>query len=336
MSPLKPLTIEHLSSLPQEPHPDFQTFTQMVNERARLLAENMPLPNINLMGNPTPSPGMLQTAETALEQYRAQLNSEATAKAKNFIEAQWLYRREPSLSSFNYLMNNCQTSADKVEAYNFITETLRPEGFPRDGPFVWTSPTTDTAETQTPSREQITMATKSILTPPGVASFLNLKTPRAVVTGGELRYSLSIIFDKAAMARPEFKKLQEGIDAAIKDKWPARLPTGLKSPFHDAGDKAGTYEGYKAGDVFISPWSKDAPGCINVRKEDIIDWSDFYAGWLVRANVRPFAYDQGGNKGCSFFLDSVQFLKPGPRLDGRKAANQSFPDDASEFDDEMV
>ena len=179
------------------------------------------------------------------------------------------------------------------------------------------------------------MATKSVLTPRGIASFLNLKTPRAVVVGGEPRYSLTIIFDKAAQATQEFKNLQLGIDDALKEKWPGRLPNGLKSPFHDGAEKAGQYEGYKAGDIFISPWSKDMPGCINRQKQDIIDWSEFYAGWEVRANVRPFAYDQGGNKGCGLFLDSVQFLKPGPkRLDGRKAATESFPDDDTE--DEMV
>ena len=208
----------------------------------------------------------------------------------------------------------------------------RHEGMPRDGPLDWTTPR-DPTETQT-QQENIKMATRSILTPPGTASFLNLQKPRAVVVGGELRYSLTIIFNKEQQARPEFKALQVGIDEALKEKWPARLPVGLKSPFHDAAEKAGQYTGYKAGDIFISPWSKDQPGAINARKEDIIDWSEFFAGWLVRANVRPFAYDQGGNKGCSFFLDSVQFLKPGPRLDGRKPANESFPDDIDE--EEMV
>lgn len=183
------------------------------------------------------------------------------------------------------------------------------------------------------------MATRSILTPPGTCSFLNLQTPRAVVTGGELRYSLTLIFNKEQQKRPEFKALQEGIDEALKEKWPARIPVGLKSPFHDAAEKAGQYEGYVAGDIFISPWSKNQPGVINARKEDVIDWGEYYAGWLARAKVRPFAYDQGGNKGCSFFLDHVQFLKPGKRLDGRKPANESFPDDdfgGSGAEEEMV
>jgi hypothetical protein len=206
---------------------------------------------------------------------------------------------------------------------NFIA-SLRPDE-------IWRPPEDpkDFADTK-----DFTMATTSILTPPGTASFLNLQKARPVVVGGEPRFSLTLIFDKAQQARPEFGALQRAIDAALKERWPGKLPTGLRSPFHDGAEKAGVYDGYKAGDMFISPWSKDKPGAVNARKEDIIDWTEFWAGWLARANVRPFAYDQGGNKGCGLFLDSVQFLRPGKRLDGRKAASESFPDD--EESEELV
>jgi hypothetical protein len=188
------------------------------------------------------------------------------------------------------------------------------------------------------AKDTITMATTSILTPPGTASFLNLMKARPVVLGGEPRFSLTLIFDKIQQARPEFKALQQAIDAALKDRLPAKLPPGLRSPFHDGAEKAGVYEGYKAGDLFISPWSKDKPGAVNAQKQDILDenWPEYWAGWLARANVRPFAYDQGGNRGCGLFLDSVQMLRPGKRLDGRKAASESFPDDADSESEELV
>jgi hypothetical protein len=180
------------------------------------------------------------------------------------------------------------------------------------------------------------MATTAYLTPPGTASFLNLQKPRAVVVGGEPRYSVTIIFSKEDQARPEFIELQKGVDLALREKWPHKLPPGIRSPFHDGAEKAGQYSGYRAGDLFISPWSKNAPACIDGRKQDIIDWSEFYAGWRIRANVRPFAYDQGGNKGCGLFLESCQFLKPGPRLDGRKSGSESFPDDGEGEPDDIV
>jgi hypothetical protein len=175
-----------------------------------------------------------------------------------------------------------------------------------------------------------------IITPPGVVSFMHLDKPRPVVTGGEERYSLTLIFDKAAQARPEFKDLENGVNAVIKAFWPAKTPPNLRSPFRDCAEKASQYEGYKPGDVFINPWSKNQPAILNSRKEEIEmpDWSEFWSGWIARAKVTPFAYDQGGNKGASFFLEVVQFLKPGKRLDGRGAPAAGFPDDGE--GEEMV
>lgn len=182
------------------------------------------------------------------------------------------------------------------------------------------------------NRQEDSMSTKAILTPPGISSFLNLDKPRAIVEGGEPRFSLTLIFDKAAQRRPEFMALEKAIDEEINRRWPNKKPAGLRSPFRDGAEKEGVYEGYKSGDIFISPWSKEKPGVVDIRRQEVIDFKsgEFFAGWTARANVRPFAYDQGGNKGCGLFLDSVQFLRPGKRLDGRKAATESFPDDELE------
>lgn len=171
------------------------------------------------------------------------------------------------------------------------------------------------------------MGTVSILTPPGVSSFLNLAKPRAITPDADERYGLTLIFDKAAQQREEFKALEKAIDEALHKKWPNRLPPGLKSPFRDGADKAGVYEGYHPGDIFISPWSKEKPGVVDADRQDMLDLAEVYAGWIARARVRPFAYDTAGKRGCSLFLDSVQFLRPGKRLDGRKAASESYPDD---------
>ena len=98
---------------------------------------------------------------------------------------------------------------------------------------VWRPPD-DPTDTDT---KDFVMATTAILTPPGIASFLNLQKARPVVVGGEPRFSLTLIFDKAAQARPEFKALQQAIDAALKERWPGKLPVGLRSPFHDGAEK---------------------------------------------------------------------------------------------------
>jgi len=179
------------------------------------------------------------------------------------------------------------------------------------------------------------MATVSLLTPVGIASFITLKEPRAITEGTEPKYSLTIIFDKAAQATAEFRNLEKAIDDAIRVKWPSKRPIGLRSPFRDGAEKEGVYEGYKAGDIFINPWSKNKPGVVDINRQDLMDFDDVFAGWTCRANVRPFAYDTAGKRGVSLFLDNVQFLRPGKRLDGRKAAKDAFPDDQV-AEDEMI
>jgi|SRR5262252_815973 len=173
------------------------------------------------------------------------------------------------------------------------------------------------------------MATKAILTPPGVASFLNLEKPRVMpgIVNAEPRYSLNLIFDKQAQATSEFKALQDGCQEAAKEFFKGKLPAGLRSCFRDGAEKEGQYSGYKAGTIFVQPWSKNKPGVVNRERQEVVDYTEFYAGWTARAFVRPFAYDQAGNKGVGLFLDVVQFLRPGPRLDGRTDATKAFPDD---------
>jgi hypothetical protein len=174
------------------------------------------------------------------------------------------------------------------------------------------------------SKDTIDMATKAVLTPVGLASFLNLKEPRAVVQGGEPRYSINLIFDEEAQKSPEFKGLQEAIQAAIKEKWPNKVPTNLRSPLRDGAEKEGQYEGYRAGTVFINPWSKERPGVVDAQRNEILDLGTVYAGMQARAFVRPFAYESGMNKGVGLLLDAVQFVKDGARIDGKTSAAKAF------------
>ena len=48
----------------------------------------------------------------------------------------------------------------------------------------------------------------------------------------------------------------------------------------------------------------------------VIDPDDIYSGCICVASVTAFAYDQAGNKGVSFFLNSVLKLRDGDRLGG--------------------
>lgn len=170
------------------------------------------------------------------------------------------------------------------------------------------------------------MATKAILTPPGIASFLNLKEARPVVTGGEPRFSINLLFDETAQQSDEFKALQDAIAEAIKEKWPTKTPPNLRSCLRDGAEKEGQYTGYREGIIFINPWTKERPGVVDAQRNEILDLSTVYAGMTARAFVRPFAYESGSNKGVGLLLDAVQFLKEGERLDGKTNAGKAFPE----------
>jgi len=57
--------------------------------------------------------------------------------------------------------------------------------------------------------------------------------------------------------------------------------------------------------------------------------TEMFPGVVVRASVTPFAFDRPDNKGLSFALNNLQFVRVGPRLDGHAAAEDEFAIDLS-------
>lgn len=169
----------------------------------------------------------------------------------------------------------------------------------------------------------------SLRTPEGMLSFPHLFVAKPVVVGGEPRFSLSLVFDKAAQGSDLFKALKRAVADAIEERFgPGKSKdTGfvkrLRLPFRDATEKK--YAGYDAGKVFISAWTKTKPGLVDGNLQDVTAPSDVWAGQTARATVTAFAYDQGANKGVGFMLNNVQITNADmPRMDGRKNANEDF------------
>lgn len=169
----------------------------------------------------------------------------------------------------------------------------------------------------------------ALMTPIGILSFPNLFSPRAAVQGAEPRFSLNLIFDKAATESAEYAALRAAVLEAIEAEWgagkskDATFLRSLRTPFRDCSEKE--YAGYDKGVKFIHAWSKQKPGVVDNRKQEILVPDDVFAGQLARATVRPFTYAQSGNKGVSFALENVQIAKKDmPRLDGRQSADKAF------------
>jgi hypothetical protein len=174
----------------------------------------------------------------------------------------------------------------------------------------------------------------ALITPYAVLSFPTLFTPKPRAEGGEAVYSCALLFDEAAQKSKEYKAMQDACVAAFKEKFGANTPMkGATFPFRDAGEKADKYQGYEDGVMYINPWTKNKPGIVDARLQDVMVPDQVYAGQIVRAQVAPFAWTNSGKKGVSFGLNHIQIVKhDAPRIDGRVAANKAF--DALEDDGE--
>lgn len=166
-----------------------------------------------------------------------------------------------------------------------------------------------------------------INTPYATLSFANIFVPRPRAEGGEPVYSCSLIFDPAQQKSPQYKALQDACIEAARKEFGANVNLKtIQMPFRDAGTKQ--YDGYHAGHTFISPWSKNKPGVVDVNLQDILLKDEVWSGQLVRANVTPFAWSHTGRKGVSFGLNHLQVIQSQgrDRLDGRPSATAAFND----------
>ena len=93
-------------------------------------------------------------------------------------------------------------------------------------------------------------------------------------------------------------------------------------PFRNAAEKDNT--GYEEGVMYINPWTKNKPGVVDARLQDVLEPSQVYAGQVVRAHVAPFAYELR-EQGDGVSLNNIQIVKAdAPRIDGRVPANKAF------------
>lgn len=180
------------------------------------------------------------------------------------------------------------------------------------------------------------MSSKFCVTPNGTLAFPTFFAPRATQEGNEPRYSGVLIFDAKAQASKLYQELQDAVLEAAQEKFGKKMPANLRMPFRK-GEEKPDYQGFDPGTVFIQAWSKNKPGLIDAAKQEIFDKDEIWAGQLARFYVRPFGYENSGNKGVSMLLEHVQIVKQDrPRIDGRKAATEVFGDVELEDDDEMV
>lgn len=170
-------------------------------------------------------------------------------------------------------------------------------------------------------------------------SFPNIATPQKRKNGD--RYNASLIIDMESLSpndRAKLAAMKKAAEDQLREKFGAKAfgedgkpRNGFALPFKSGADKVREddegnivpYDGYGPGTVFFNVTTSRRPGLgVAVRdgqgaRIDDTDKADmFYAGCYVMAQIHTFPYDQDGNKGVSFGLDHLVFIRDGEPLGG--------------------
>jgi hypothetical protein len=179
-----------------------------------------------------------------------------------------------------------------------------------------------------------------VTTPSVTASFISVDKARPD-DNGVMKYSSTFIFDPKKLSSSDQKRL-----AAMKDVAKRTLvakfgpecldasgnPKGnFKWPFRDANDLS-KHKGFDPGKIFFRASTEQKPSLGKYVVENgvakVVDTDEaslFYSGAQVQAKLNCFAYDAKGNRGVSFGLRSLAFIRDGERLGGgNEDASQAF------------
>lgn len=186
---------------------------------------------------------------------------------------------------------------------------------------------------------------RSLHTPIGTLSFVHLFEARPPAQGAEPRFSMNLILTPEAQEASEWVQIKKAVMQVALSEFGQQALDQIRAgkirlPWRNAHDR--DYAGYKdapEGTIFIQPWTKNKPGVIDARKNEILVPDDVWAGQLARCTVSVFAYSNSGNRGISFGLNNVQICKKDmPRIDGRRSAAQEFDavdEGGAAFDDDI-
>lgn len=170
---------------------------------------------------------------------------------------------------------------------------------------------------------------KKVILPPALGNYAAIFKPRAFEDQAP-KFSIVLTWPKDE--KEKLKPVVEAIVAAAKSKWGdeavALLKGGkLKNPLRD-GDTETDGEGKpRFPGCFFMTASASAdrpPQIVDAKVQPIFEEGEAYSGCTFRASVNLFVFEKKGNRGVAVGLNNLQVVKKGPRLDGRKSAEQDF------------
>lgn len=172
-------------------------------------------------------------------------------------------------------------------------------------------------------------ASKKIILKNVRASYANVFTPRAKLSGEGEEYSIQVILKND---HPQLATLKSAIKEVAEIAFPGKSLGGLKLGLRDAA-KEGKDSGALENAMFFNARSQSKPQVI--RGSRVVDSAeDFYSGCYMNISISVYDYDVSGSRGITFGLGNIQFARDGERLDGRTNAFEEF--DIIEEDDADV
>lgn len=164
-------------------------------------------------------------------------------------------------------------------------------------------------------------------------SYCALFTPKAPLSGGDPKFSTTILIPKTDTAT--MQRIQAAIEAAtvegVSKKWNGVRPPMIPTPIHD-GDGARPSDGMPYGDECRGHWVFTAsagadrpPQVVDAQLNPVINQALIYSGVYANVYVSFYAYNAGGKKGIGCGLNAVQKTRDGEALGGSaKAADEVF------------
>ena len=166
-------------------------------------------------------------------------------------------------------------------------------------------------------------------------SYANIWDPKAPVSGGDPRYSCSLIIPKSDTETVD--AINRAIDCAIQEgigKFGGKIPNkaALKLPLRDGDRERPGDEAYKDA-YFLNASSTSKPGLVGRDCTPLIDSSEWYSGISGKASINFFAFNTNGNRGIACGLNNLQKLKDGTPLGGHSRPEDDFDVEDDDDDD---
>lgn len=170
----------------------------------------------------------------------------------------------------------------------------------------------------------------TVTSPVGRVSFPSLLKPDTGREFSDEKYKVTLLFPKTD--KEGLAVLKEAVQAVAAAKWPGVNLKQIATPFRN-GDEKEDWDGYP-GHIFITAKSKQKPGLVGPTKKSLGEGEEIYGGCYARARITAFTYAKGPNRGVSFALESVQFVRDGERFG--KGVDVDFPDDLDASSDDTM